>query len=132
MCRALAAGMQQDPRQQMGRDGEALARAALRRGGYEILEERYRTPFGEIDVIARDGDTLVFVEVKARRDDHFGGGAAAVTVRKQRTITRVAQAYLARTRLHHLASRFDVVVIEWPVDAPPRAQIIRSAFDAVT
>lgn len=116
----------------MGRDGEAVARAALRQRGYAILEERYRTPFGEIDVIARDGDTLVFIEVKARRDDHYGGGAAAVTARKQRTIVRVAQAYLSRTRLHHLPCRFDVVVVEWPADAAPRAQVIRSAFDAVS
>ena len=116
----------------MGLDGEALARAALRRGGYEILEERYRTPFGEIDVIARDGDTLVFIEVKARRDGRYGGGAAAVTTRKQRTIVRVAESYLTRTRLHHLACRFDVVVVEYPAGDEPRAAIIRSAFDAVT
>lgn len=121
-----------DPRQQMGRDGEAVARAVLRRGGYAILEERYRTPFGEIDVIARDGDTLVFIEVKARRDDRYGGGAAAVTPQKQRTIVRVAQAYLSRTRLHHLPCRFDVVVVEWSADAEPRARVIRSAFDAVS
>ena len=121
-----------DPRQQMGRDGEAVARAALRGGGYAILEERYRTPFGEIDVIARDGDTLVFIEVKARRDDRFGGGAAAVTARKQRTIVRVAQTYLSRTRLHHVPCRFDVVVVEWPADAAPRAQVFRSAFDALS
>ena len=131
MRRAVATRMQQDPRQQMGRDGEALARATLRRAGYEVVEERYRTPLGEIDVIARDGDTLVFIEVKARRDDRYGGGAAAVTSRKQRTITRVAQTYLSRTRLHHLACRFDVVVVEWPADAEPRAVIIRHAFDAV-
>jgi len=123
---------EEDPRQQMGREGEAVARAALRRGGYAILEERYRTPFGEIDVIAREGDTLVFIEVKARRDDRFGGGAAAVTSRKQRTIIRVARDYLSRTRLHHLACRFDVVVVEWPVDAEPRAHVIRSAFDAAS
>lgn len=117
-----------DARQQMGLDGEAVARTALRRSGYEILEERYRTPFGEIDIVARDGDTLVFIEVKARRDDRYGGGAAAVTTRKQRTIARVAEAFLLRTRLHHLPCRFDVVVVEWPAETEPRARIIRSAF----
>lgn len=117
-------------RQQLGLDGEAAAREALRRQGYVILTERFRVAQGEIDIVARDRDTLVFVEVKTRRDDAYGGASAAVTWRKQRTIVRVAQAFLARTRLHHLPCRFDVVTVDWPRGEPPRASIIRAAFDA--
>ncbi len=83
-----------DARQQLGRDGEEEARTALRAHGYVILAERYRVARGEIDIVARDGDTLVFVEVKTWRSDAFGGGSAAVTWRKQRTIVRVAEAFL--------------------------------------
>ena len=119
-----------DPRQCLGRDGESAACAALRARGYVILAERYRTPHGEIDIVARDEDTIVFVEVKTRRDAAYGGGAAAVTWRKQRTIVRVAQAFLARGRLYHLPCRFDVVSVEWPPGERPRTHIIRGAFEA--
>lgn len=125
-----AAPVVADPRQALGLDGESAARQALLGAGYVILAERYRTPRGEIDIIARDGDTLAFVEVKTRRDHAYGGGAAAVTWRKQRTIVRVAEAFVARARLEHLPCRFDVVSVDWPPGGPPRAEIIRSAFDA--
>ena len=88
-----------DPRQQLGLDGEAAARAALRSHGYVILAERYRICYGEVDIVARDDQTIVFIEVKTRRADAYGGGAAAVTWRKQRTIVRVAEAFIARGRL---------------------------------
>ena len=119
-----------DPRQQLGRDGEAAARNALRSHGYVILAERYRVPHGEVDIVARDDQTIVFIEVKTRRADAYGGGAAAVTWRKQRTIVRVAEAFIARGRLAHLPCRFDVVSVEWPPGEGPRAEIIRGAFDA--
>ena len=119
-----------DPRQVLGRDGESAACAELLARGYVILARRFRAPHGEIDIVARDGPTIVFVEVKTRRDGAYGGGAAAVTWRKQRKIVRVAEAFLARGRLQHLPCRFDVVVVEWPGTDAPRAEIIRSAFDA--
>ncbi|AMY11122.1 hypothetical protein LuPra_04369 [Luteitalea pratensis] len=118
------------PRQQLGLDGEAAARAALRSHGYVILAERYRVAHGEVDIVARDDQTIVFIEVKTRRADAYGGGAAAVTWRKQRTIVRVAEAFIARGRLAHLPCRFDVVSVEWPPGEGPRAEIIRGAFDA--
>ncbi len=119
-----------DPRQALGHDGESTACAALLACGYVILARRFRTPQGEIDIVAREADTIVFVEVKTRRDGAYGGGAAAVTWRKQRTIVRVAQAFLARGRLHHLPCRFDVVAVDWPDGETPRTEIYRSAFDA--
>ena len=95
-----------------------------------ILAERYRVAHGEVDIVARDDQTIVFIEVKTRRADAYGGGAAAVTWRKQRTIVRVAEAFLARGRLAHLPCRFDVVSVDWPPGEGPRAEIIRGAFDA--
>lgn len=109
--------------------GEDLACAELERLGYAILDRRYRTKFGEIDIVAlRDGVT-VFVEVKARGGDQFGGGAAAVTPWKQRRITQMAVDYLARHRLHDRPCRFDVVTIEMD-GGQPRVQVYAHAFDA--
>ena len=103
--------MPSDLRQSLGKLGEDLTCAELRRRGYEILARRYRTRFGEIDVIARDGQTVVFVEVKARSGLSFGGGAAAVTTWKQRRIAQMAAEYLIRRRWGDRPCRFDVVAI---------------------
>jgi putative endonuclease len=104
--------MAADRRQSLGRIGEDLACAELARRGYAILARRYRSRFGEIDIIARCGPTLVFVEVKARSGRAFGGGGAAVTSGKQRRIARVAEAFLARRRLIGEPCRFDVVTVD--------------------
>jgi putative endonuclease len=121
--------MTADPRQTLGISGEDLACAELRRRGYEILERRYRTRFGEIDIIARDRGTVVFVEVKTRLTDDFGGAAAAVTAWKQRRIAAMAVDYLARRRLHECACRFDVVAVDVE-EAGPRITVYANAFDA--
>ena len=106
------------PRQALGKSGEDLACAELERRGYAILERRYRTRVGEIDIIARDGDTIVFVEVKARMGEEFGGGAAAITRWKQRRVTQMAVDYISRHRLHNCPCRFDVVTIEFEAGQP--------------
>jgi putative endonuclease len=121
--------MANDPRQALGMSGESLACAELQRRGYAILERRYRTRFGEIDIVARDGTTIVFVEVKARLTADFGGAAAAVTGWKQRRIAQMAVDYLARRRLHECPCRFDVVAIDFD-DAGPRVTVYPNAFDA--
>jgi putative endonuclease len=118
-----------DNRQQLGIDGERLACAELKRRGYTILAQRYRARLGEIDVIAGHDGVVVFVEVKTRTREDFGGGAIAVTQQKQRTIVRVAQDYLVRHRLHDVPCRFDVVVVDVS-DATPRVDLIPGAFDA--
>ena len=91
--------------------------AELERRGYAILERRYRTRHGEIDVIARDGDTLVFVEVKVRLTAERGTAAEAVTVHKQRRLVSMAVDYLARRRLGDCACRFDVVAVDGAGDS---------------
>ncbi len=113
-------------RQQLGKSGEDLAAAELERRGYAILARRYRTNRGEIDIIARDGDTIAFVEVKARATSEFGTAAEAVTRHKQRQLARMAVEYLARHHLRGCPCRFDVVAIDGA-----RVTIFRSAF-AVT
>ena len=121
--------MTTDRRQALGISGENLACAELGRRGYAILERRYRTRFGEIDIIARDGDTIVFVEVKARLTDDFGGAAAAITGWKQRRIAQMAVDYLSRRKLHDCPCRFDVVAIDFD-PAGPRVTVYANAFDA--
>ena len=121
--------MARDGRQALGISGENLACAELQRRGYAILERRYRTRLGEIDIIARDGATLVFVEVKARLTDDFGGAAAAVTAWKQRRIAHMAMDYLARRTLVDCPCRFDVVAIDVGA-AGPRIIVYPNAFDS--
>jgi putative endonuclease len=99
-------------RQAFGKAGEDRAVTALERRGYAILARRYRTRHGEIDIVARDGETLVFVEVKARATAEFGTAAEAVTERKQRKLIAMATDYLARNRVTNTACRFDVVAID--------------------
>ncbi|HEX7087375.1 MAG TPA: YraN family protein [Vicinamibacterales bacterium] len=118
------------PHLSLGEQGESLARAALEREGYEILATRYRFQRGEIDIIARDGTCLVFVEVKTRRNHERGTPAEAVTRGKQRQLIRLASAYLALVRPVAEACRFDVVAVTVWEDRPPEVVIIRDAFDA--
>src|SRR5262245_30150882 len=122
-------GMSQ-ARQALGKVGEDLACAELERRGYVVLERRYRRRRGELDIIARDGRTVVFVEVKAREGRDFGEAAEAVTARKRRKMTQLALDYLARHRLTECACRFDVVSIHMENDRPA-IELIRNAFDAV-
>jgi putative endonuclease len=116
-----------DPRQRLGKSGEDLACAELERRGYAILARRYRTRYGEIDIVARDAGVIVFAEVKARVTDRFGRPAEAVTRQKQRRIARMAVDFLARHRLQDGPCRFDVVTVEWSGERP-RVEIYRNAF----
>jgi putative endonuclease len=95
-------------RQELGKHGEDVAVRELERRGYAILDRRYRTRHGEIDIVARDGETIVFVEVKARLTGEFGTAAEAVTERKQHRLARMAVEYLARRHLVACQCRFDV------------------------
>ena len=122
--------MATDYRQSLGKLGENLACAALKQRGYAIIKTRYRTRAGEIDIVARDGDTTVFVEVKSRAGDEFGGAAAAVTGWKQRKIAVMALDYLARHRLENTPCRFDVVTVEVVDGKPPEIEIYQHAFDS--
>jgi len=114
--------------QQFGKAGEALALQCLKKNGYQIIEQNYRNRLGEIDIIAKDGDTIVFVEVKSRRTNRFGHPKQAVTPAKQRKISKVALYYLKTTRQLNRSGRFDVVSILSASD-PPCVEIVKNAFD---
>jgi putative endonuclease len=115
----------------LGPRGERAAAEFLEKLGYRIIERGRRFRFGEIDLVAIDGETIVFVEVKTRRRDDRGDPAEAVDRRKQERLTRSALAYLKRRRLLGRRTRFDVVSIVWRDDAaPPRISHIRGAFEA--
>jgi putative endonuclease len=116
-------------RQATGKSGEDRAVEALEGRGYAIVERRYRTRHGEIDIVARDGETLVFVEVKVRLTAEFGTAAEAVTPRKQRRVVRMATEYLARMRVRECRCRFDVVAIDGEGEAA-RLAVYRDAFTA--
>src|SRR5205809_4625510 len=91
----------------LGKTGEDLACRELERRGYAIVARRYRRRGGELDIIAKDGETLVFIEVKSRQDHAFGNAAEAVGLMKQRRMVRVALDYMARSHLTNCACRFD-------------------------
>ena len=107
--------------------GEDLALRYLIRRGYRLLARNYRKRRGEIDLIVRDDDTLVFVEVKLRRSTGFGGPLEAVTARKQATIRSLAEQYLAEDRPDYESLRFDVIGI-LATRSGTRIEHIRDAF----
>ncbi len=113
----------------LGEIGEDLACRELERLGYAILARRYRRPGGEIDIVCRDQGTVVFVEVKTRDGDTFGGGPEAITWVKRRRIVAVATDFLARHGLHAAPCRFDVVSVSLGAQGPS-VDVFRAAFDA--
>ena len=118
-----------DARQTLGKTGEDLACRELERRGYAIVARRYRRRGGELDIIARDGATLVFVEVKAREGRAFGEAAEAVTPFKRRRIAQIALDYITRHHLSGCPCRFDVVSIHFD-SGQPVIDVFQGAFDA--
>lgn len=109
-----------------GDEAEHVAAVYLQRKGLALIETQYRCRWGEIDLILKDRDTLVFAEVKLRRSKSFGGTAYSVDRRKQARIVAAARHYLANKR--EMPCRFDVVLLEGL--EPPRLEWIRDAFSA--
>ena len=112
----------------LGQWGEEQAVAFLRQQGLKILERNYRTPVGEIDIVARNRKELLFVEVKTRRGTNFGLPQEAVGPRKQQQIIRTAQWYLQRENTGKLQPRFDVVAILCQSDNTAKIQHLPNAF----
>ncbi|MBI4227085.1 MAG: YraN family protein [Candidatus Omnitrophica bacterium] len=117
-------------RQQLGAAGEQAAVTELRRRGYRILERNVRTVLGELDLVARDGTMLCFIEVKTRRSMAFGLPQEAITRQKQWHLIRMAQWYLKARGLSGRPARFDVVgVLMGRDDRPTSVEVIPNAFD---
>ncbi len=113
-------------KRKIGDLGEAEAAAFLKKSGYKIIEKKYYSRFGEIDIIARDGEYYVFIEVKQRKSAAFGGAAAAISPAKIKRITMTAQLYLQQKSIDG-AVRFDVVLIEG-CGSQKNIEVIKNAF----
>ena len=112
----------------LGKTGEDLACHELERRGYAIVARRYRRRGGELDIIARDGGTVVFVEVKTRHDQAFGQAAEAVGFVKRRRMAQLAMEYVLRHHLTKCPCRFDVVSIHFDQERPV-IEVFKNAFD---
>ena len=115
-------------KQKFGQYGEARAADYLRRLGYKILCLNNRTPLGEIDIIAKEKDTIVFVEVKTRKTLSYGSARHAVTSRKQEKISKSALFYLKSTGKMNAKARFDVVTIDI-AQQDADIEVIKNAFE---
>jgi putative endonuclease len=114
---------------EFGASGEDAAEKHLKTLGYKILERNYRTKMGELDIVASDGDTIVFVEVKSRRDKRFGEPELAVDARKQRQLSRAAFMYLTRAKKYNSPCRFDVVSIFSMPGEGLKVSVLKDAFE---
>jgi len=97
--------------QSFGKIGERAAAEYLKNSGYKIMAMNFRTRWGEIDIVARDGDCLVFAEVKTRSDERYGAPEEAVTRTKQQHLVKAAQIYLSQTKQAHALWRIDVLAL---------------------
>jgi putative endonuclease len=114
--------------QDTGKLGEDIATSYLKKKGYAIITRNYTCPYGEADIIARDKDEIVFVEVKSKRVRDFGDPMEAVDLKKQRTLSKVALCYLNEKDLDDCNARFDVVSIYFSYKEPS-VELIENAFE---
>jgi len=112
----------------LGQKGEDLAVKAVKRLGYKPVARNYRCPLGEMDLIARDGDTLVFIEIKTRKGRSLGYAKEAVDSWKQRQLSKVALAYMKANNCAGARARFDVVAISME-GGQTRTEVVRDAFE---
>lgn len=111
-----------------GKSGEEAAVSLLKDNGYKILLKNYKSKLGEIDIIARDKDTVCFVEVKTRHTDRFGLPQEAISRSKQRQISKAALLYLKENNLLDRKARFDVVSVVYSGDVP-KLDLLKDAFE---
>jgi len=111
-----------------GKQGEDIAVAYLKKRGYKIIERNYICLFGEIDIVAKDENTLVFVEVKSRKSEVFGDPQVAVGLAKQKRMSKISLKYLEEKNLYPCNARFDVVAIKI-LPAGNTIELIQNAFE---
>lgn len=117
--------------EKLGDRGEALAVRYLKQQKYRILDTQHRNAYGEVDIIAKDGDWVVFVEVKTRSSTEAGRPLEAVDRRKQQRLTRIALAWLKQKKKLGQPARFDVISIVWRDDSGPELQHFKNAFEPI-
>ncbi len=112
----------------LGKYGEDLAAAYLKKKGFLIIVRNYRQKTGEVDIIANDGETLVFIEVKTRSSLLFGQPFEAVTPAKQKQLNRIALEYITRNKIKAQAARFDVISILIEKNKQPKINHLQNCF----
>jgi len=118
-----------DPRHRFGQESEMRAEQFLLAKGYRILDRNVRTPLGELDLVAEDQGVVVFVEVKGRATEAFGGALLAVDHRKRVKLTKLATQYLAQRHWSDKACRFDVVLVQGKPSEGGGIEHLQNAFD---
>jgi putative endonuclease len=118
-----------DPRHQFGQVSEMRAEQFLVAKGYRILDRNVRTRLGELDLVADDQGVVVFVEVKGRSTEAFGGALLAVDYRKRMKLTKLATQYLAQRRWSDKACRFDIVLVQGQSSIQGQIEHLQNAFD---
>jgi len=113
---------------ELGKTGELIALRYLEKKNYRLLEKGFRFLRGEIDLIAKDGPALVFIEVKTREKSHFVQPEESVTPAKRKQIRRLAQGYLLKNRIEDVECRFDVITITRDIEGRCLIQHIENAF----
>jgi putative endonuclease len=118
----------EEARRELGKRGEDAAAQYIGKKGYRIVERNFTCKLGEMDIIALDGKTLCFIEVKTLSGNTYGPPEIAVTVHKQHQLSKVALAYLNQNHLHDIEARFDVIAVTLsPGDE--RVELIKDAFE---
>ena len=115
-------------KKEIGQKGENLAVAYLQNLGYKVLERNYRCKLGEVDIIALDNDTLVFIEVRTRSSLDFGLPQESINRRKRHQISKVALEYMTRKKLKNTPARFDVVAVSLE-PGKEKVDLIKDAFE---
>ena len=112
----------------LGKLGEDLAFEKIKRLGYKKIIRNYRCPLGEVDLIARDGETLVFIEIKTRKGTSTGRAKEAVDARKRRQLSKVALAYMKSNKCVETRARFDVVAVGFEGNRA-KIEVVKNAFE---
>ena len=113
-----------------GKEGEKIAAAYLKKNGYRIIEINFRCPIGEIDIVAKEKNDLVFVEVKTRKSIDLGYPEQAVGIRKQKKMSQLALWYLQKRKIADTNARFDVVAVTL-IPEKNEVKLIKNAFDFI-
>ena len=114
----------------IGKDGEKIAAAYLKKNGYRIIEINFRCSIGEIDIVAKEKDDLVFIEVKTRKSIELGYPEQAVGIRKQKKMSQLALWYLQKRKIADTNARFDVVAVTL-IPEKNEVKLIKNAFDFI-
>jgi len=122
---------EKDKRHQLGKDSEQLAVDYLKKLGYTIIQRNYRIQGGEIDIIAKEKNTIVFIEVKSRSNTRYGHAIQSLTRQQQKRLSKTALTYLYQHKMHNQSARFDMIAIQKNQYMKTDIRLIRNAFEVL-